>query len=56
MDFQIIILDQLQLSPLSQIQVRLGKDVFKTLVVCVDLTLVPNKIMPPNLEGVDHSY
>jgi hypothetical protein len=40
---------------MSQIQVRLGKDVFKALVVRVDLTLVPNKIMPSNLEGVDHN-
>jgi hypothetical protein len=45
---KIIILDQLQPSSLSEIQVRLSENIFETLVVCIYFTALPSEIMPPN--------
>jgi hypothetical protein len=53
-DSHIIILDHFQPSSLSQIEVRLSEYVLETLMVCIDLTAVPNKVVPPNLQCVYH--
>jgi hypothetical protein len=54
-DSKIMILDKLQPSSLPKIQVRLCEDVLQTLMIRVQLTPLPRKIEPPNLESVNHS-
>src|SRR6185312_8837027 len=54
MDFQIIIFDQFQPSPLSQVQVRLGEDILQTFMVGEDFALISNQIMPPDLKCVHY--
>jgi hypothetical protein len=40
---------------LPHIQLFLGEDVLKALVVGVDLTTIPHKVVPPCFEGMDNS-
>jgi hypothetical protein len=40
---------------LSHVQLFLGEDVFKALVVGVDLTTIPHKVVSPRLEGMDNN-
>jgi hypothetical protein len=41
MDFQFIILNKLEPSPLSHIELGLGKDILQTFVVCINMTDIP---------------
>jgi hypothetical protein len=40
---------------LPHIQLFLGEDVLKALVVGVDLTMIPHKVVSPCFEGMDNS-
>jgi hypothetical protein len=40
---------------LSHVQLFLGEDVFKALVVGVDLIMIPHKVVSPCFEGMDNS-
>jgi hypothetical protein len=52
-DAQIVVLDQLQPSPLPQVQLRLGEDILQALVISINVALVTYQIVPPNLQGVN---
>jgi hypothetical protein len=43
---QVVVLDQLQPSPLPQVQFRLGEDIFQTLVISINVALVSHQIVP----------
>ena len=49
MQFHIIILDELQPSPLSEIQLLLCENILQTLMIRVYITTVSNKKMSPGL-------
>ena len=53
-DLAIIILDHVQPPVLPHVQVRLIDNMSQTLVIRVDSTTDPIKIMSPNLEGENH--
>jgi hypothetical protein len=40
-DFQLIVLDQLEPSSLPHVQIRLGKDVLQAFVVYIDMNHIP---------------
>jgi hypothetical protein len=40
-DFQLVVLDQLELSSLPHVQIRLGKDVLQAFVVHMDMNHIP---------------
>jgi hypothetical protein len=52
MDFQIIILDQFQLSSLPHIQVRLSENIFETPVVGVDIAVITHQVVPQKFQGM----
>jgi hypothetical protein len=54
MDTKIIVLDELNPSPLSNVQLRLGKDILETFVISVNITPVSYEIMAPSLESVNY--
>ena len=53
-DFQIVIFYQLQPSSLPEVEVELSEDILEALVICENLTLIPDQVMPLDLEGVHH--
>jgi hypothetical protein len=53
-DLKIIILENLQPSPLSKVQVQLPENVLQTLVITSN-HLLSHKVVPPNLESVNYS-
>jgi hypothetical protein len=52
---QVVVLDQLEPSPLPQVQFRLGEDILQALVININVALVTHQIVPPNLQGVNDS-
>jgi hypothetical protein len=54
-DSKIVIINQLQPSSLSQIQIQLSEDVLVALVVIVYLTSMTNVIVPPSLESTHNA-
>jgi hypothetical protein len=54
-NLRIIVLDQLQPSSLSHVQIILSKKVLQALVVGEDMSHIPKKIMPPGTQGMNHS-
>jgi hypothetical protein len=46
-DLKVIIFDQLQPSSLTEIEVWLSENVLQALVICEDVTFVPNQVVPP---------
>jgi hypothetical protein len=52
---QIIILDQLQPSTLSQVKILLSEDVHQSLVISVNLALGSHDVMPPDFPSMNHS-
>ena len=48
-DTKIIVFDEFQPSALPHVQLGLSEDVLETLVVSIDLTVVANKIVHPDL-------
>ena len=48
--FHIIILDELQPSPLSEVQLLLCENILQTLVIRVHLAMVSNQKMSPSLQ------
>jgi hypothetical protein len=55
MHFQVIILDQFELSSLSHIEDGLSKDVLGALVICLDIAASSHRVMSPNFQGVHDS-
>jgi hypothetical protein len=41
---------------LPHVQILLGEEVLQALVIGVDVTFVPNQVVPPNLQGMNKSY
>jgi hypothetical protein len=54
-NLKIIILDQLQPSPLPHVQIRLSEKVLQALVVSEFVSHIPKNIMPPGTQGMNHS-
>jgi hypothetical protein len=54
-NLKIIVLDQLQPSPLTHVQIGLSEKVLQALVVDEDMSHVPKKIMPPGTQDRNHS-
>jgi hypothetical protein len=54
-NLRIIVLDQLQPSSLSHVQIIMSKKVLQALVVGEDMSHIPKKIMPPGTQGMNHS-
>jgi hypothetical protein len=52
---QVVVFDQLEPSSLPHIQLRLSKDIFEAFVVGIDIVEISKKIMPQNLESMDHN-
>jgi hypothetical protein len=50
---QVVVLDQLQPSPLPQVQLRLGADILQALVISINVALVTHLIVPLNLQSVN---
>jgi hypothetical protein len=50
---QVVVLDQLQPSPLPQVQFRLGKDTLQALLISIHVALVTHQIVSPNLQGLN---
>jgi hypothetical protein len=48
MHFQVVVLDQFQLSSLSHVEVSLSKDVLEALVICIDVAASSHQVMPPH--------
>ena len=55
MQSHIIILDELQPSPLPEIQLLLREDVLQTLVIRVHLTMISDKKMSPCFQRMHYS-
>jgi hypothetical protein len=53
-NLQVVILNKLQLTVLSKVEIFLGKNILQTLVISIDLTLGPHCIMSPNLESMHY--
>jgi hypothetical protein len=53
-NLKIIILDQLQPSPLLHVQIGLSKKVLQALVADEDMSHIPKKIMPSGTQGKNH--
>jgi len=54
MDFQIIVLDQFEPSSLPHVNIGLSEDIFETLVIGIDVAMISEKIVAPNLQSVDN--
>jgi hypothetical protein len=54
-NFQVVVLNQLQPSTLSHIQILLGEEVLEALMISIDVALVPNQVVPPNLQSMHNS-
>jgi hypothetical protein len=52
---KIIILNKLQLSSLPKAKVRLREDILETLMIQVEFTSLSHKVVPTNLESMNHS-
>jgi hypothetical protein len=55
MNLKIIVLDQLQSSPLPHVQIGLREKVLQSLVVGEHMSHIPKKIMPSGTQGMNHS-
>jgi hypothetical protein len=55
LNLKIIVLDQLQPSPLPHVQIGLSEKVLQALVVGEDMSHIPMKLMPPGMHGMNHS-
>ena len=55
MQLHVIILYELQPSPLPEVKLLLSEDVLQTLVIRVHIAMVSNEEMSPGLERVHHS-
>jgi hypothetical protein len=51
---EIIVLDQLQPMTFPQVQIILGEDIFQTLVICVDFTMITKDVMSPDLQSMNN--
>src|SRR6185369_12848570 len=51
-NLQVIVLDQLQPSSLSHVQLTLREYILEALVISIDITLLPIQVMPPNLQSM----
>jgi hypothetical protein len=51
-NFQVIILDELQPSALPKVKILLSKNVFQALVIIVDSALGSHNIVSPNLKNM----
>jgi hypothetical protein len=40
---------------LSHIQILLGEEVLEALMIGIDVALVPNQVVPPNLQSVHNN-
>jgi hypothetical protein len=54
-NLKIIVLDQLQPSSLSHVQIRLSEKVLQALMVGEDMSHIPPKIMPLRMQSMNHS-
>jgi hypothetical protein len=54
-NFQIIVLDELQPSALPKVKILLSENVLQALVISVDSTLGSHNIVSPNLESM-HNF
>ena len=54
MEFQIIVLDQFEPSSLPHVDVGLSEDIFETLVIGINIAMLPEKIMTPGLQSMDN--
>jgi hypothetical protein len=52
MNFQVIVLDEIQPSVLPKVEILLSEDVFSALVIGVDSALGSHNIVSPNLESM----
>jgi hypothetical protein len=50
---QVVVRDQLQPPSLSQVQFKLGEDIFQALMIGINVALVSHQIVPPYLQGVN---
>ena len=55
-NLQVVVLDQFKPSTLPHVQIFLSKEVLQVLVVGVDITLVPDQVVSPNLQGVHNGF
>jgi hypothetical protein len=54
-NLKIIVLDQLQLSSLPHVQIRLSEKVLQALVISKNMSNIPKKIMPPGMQGMNYN-
>jgi hypothetical protein len=54
-NLKLIVLDQLQPSSLSLVQIRLSDEVLQALVISEYMSHIPKKIMPPSTQGMNYS-
>src|SRR5262249_12754159 len=52
---KVVVLQELQPTPLPQVQVLLGKDILKALMISEHLELLAIQIVPPDLKGINNS-
>jgi hypothetical protein len=55
MNLEIIVLDQLQSSSLTHVQISLSENVLQALVVDEDMNHIPKKILPPCPQGKNNN-
>ena len=55
-NLQVVVLDQFKPSTLPHVQIFLSEEVLQVLVVGVDITLVPNQVVSPNLQGMHNGF
>jgi hypothetical protein len=53
-NLKLIVLDQLQPSSLSHVQIRLNEKVLQALVISEDMSHIPQKIVPPGTQGMNY--
>ena len=51
---EVVILDQLEPSSLTHIQLRLSEDVLKTFMISVDVAHIAKQIMSPDLQSMNN--
>jgi hypothetical protein len=54
-NLKIKVLDQLQPSSLSHVQISLSEKVLQALMVSEDMSHISNEIMPPGMQDMNHS-
>jgi hypothetical protein len=55
MNLEVIVLDQLQLSPLTYVYINLSENVLQALVVGEDMNNIPKKVVPPCPQSMNNN-